>query len=96
MPARQPRSADDPASGSVRQEAVARAAHTLPLAVPGRESAVRRTGSMATPGASRPGHSGVPGEHTKPRSREQALRAVTGRGAATCPHCRPHTDSGVL
>ncbi|MFI1211151.1 DUF6233 domain-containing protein [Streptomyces sp. NPDC020802] len=51
---------------------------------------------MAAPGASRPGHSGVPGEHTKPRSREQALRAVAERGAATCPHCRPHTDSGVL
>ncbi|MFC8199898.1 DUF6233 domain-containing protein [Streptomyces sp. NPDC057298] len=51
---------------------------------------------MAAPGVSRPGHCGAPGEHTKPRSREQVLRTVAERGAATCPQCRPHTDSGVL
>ncbi|MFK4225324.1 DUF6233 domain-containing protein [Streptomyces sp. NPDC019890] len=36
------------------------------------------------------------GTHTKPLTREQALRAITEEGITACAYCRPDTDLGVL
>ncbi|MEU3918973.1 DUF6233 domain-containing protein [Streptomyces sp. NPDC029004] len=80
-----------------RLEAAAdRAARTQPPAPPGWKLAMQRPGGRPTPDAVHTSDCGMTGTHTKPLTREQALRAITEEGITACPYCRPDTDLGVL